>query len=538
MESFTTGQTTPLMEARSDFQKYNSANRILENMLVYPQGPAFRRPGTRYITEQGPATFSELYGDYKMTYISDNAAIWGVPLDFITRTTLVLDTADVNNVGGGIVGLPCIGHPFASGDVIWIAGTTHYENSHTLTSGTTANELQFTDTYNAETFNGDETVVEYILLPSSLGRMTQDSSGNLYYGHTYISESCVVKIETDGTIVTDFFSPDGGWSIGKTISGIEVSSDNLYLYAYTDEKKLYKFNLSDGSEIWQVTTGTTRGYDIFLDADDNVYIPNSGTGSILTIWNMAKFTAADGTKTVFDLMGERKTSSATGNLPYAVCVDDDMGIVIVGGAQVIATIYYELDNSLIYNLAKRDLGNTEGVQITLGDTYTAGVQTFTRNIATNCVVTYNGFIYVLIPGNLTIYKLDSDLTVKEEVPAPDYAIGIFVDLAGNIVIVNQDRTSPYRNDIFWWYDADLNFLKTSTEDYYNLMFISWDSLVGGPYIEGNVAFYPGIREVSSEFFIEAGADTALRLIPCEHSTNLAYVLSLGDKYMGFYRTTE
>lgn len=47
--SFNAGQVTPLLEARSDFNKYNSACRILENMLVATQGPVHRRPGTQYI---------------------------------------------------------------------------------------------------------------------------------------------------------------------------------------------------------------------------------------------------------------------------------------------------------------------------------------------------------------------------------------------------------------------------------------------------------------------------------------------------------
>jgi len=47
--SFNCGQVSPYMEARSDFAKYPSFCRTLENMLVLSQGPAVRRPGTAYI---------------------------------------------------------------------------------------------------------------------------------------------------------------------------------------------------------------------------------------------------------------------------------------------------------------------------------------------------------------------------------------------------------------------------------------------------------------------------------------------------------
>lgn len=47
--SFNAGQVSPLMEARADFEKYNSSCRTVENMLVTVQGPVLKRPGTKYI---------------------------------------------------------------------------------------------------------------------------------------------------------------------------------------------------------------------------------------------------------------------------------------------------------------------------------------------------------------------------------------------------------------------------------------------------------------------------------------------------------
>ncbi len=49
LDSFSTGQVSPKLEARQDFPKYNSACRTLENFLISPLGPVQRRPGTRYI---------------------------------------------------------------------------------------------------------------------------------------------------------------------------------------------------------------------------------------------------------------------------------------------------------------------------------------------------------------------------------------------------------------------------------------------------------------------------------------------------------
>ncbi len=49
--SFTTGQVTPRLEARSGFPKYGSSCRKLENMLIHVQGPVSRRSGTRFIAD-------------------------------------------------------------------------------------------------------------------------------------------------------------------------------------------------------------------------------------------------------------------------------------------------------------------------------------------------------------------------------------------------------------------------------------------------------------------------------------------------------
>lgn len=51
LNSFNAGELSPLMEARSDFTKYNNGCRLLRNMFVLSQGPVARRPGTKYIAD-------------------------------------------------------------------------------------------------------------------------------------------------------------------------------------------------------------------------------------------------------------------------------------------------------------------------------------------------------------------------------------------------------------------------------------------------------------------------------------------------------
>ena len=49
MTNFNTGELSPLMKSRSDFNRYDSGAQTLQNMVINPQGPISRRPGTQYI---------------------------------------------------------------------------------------------------------------------------------------------------------------------------------------------------------------------------------------------------------------------------------------------------------------------------------------------------------------------------------------------------------------------------------------------------------------------------------------------------------
>lgn len=52
--NFTGGELSPRIEGRPDIAKYFNGCKTLENFLVYPQGGAYRRPGTRFSAEAKP----------------------------------------------------------------------------------------------------------------------------------------------------------------------------------------------------------------------------------------------------------------------------------------------------------------------------------------------------------------------------------------------------------------------------------------------------------------------------------------------------
>ncbi len=60
LQNFNTGAVSHHLEGRPDFKKYQSSNRIVENMFVTIQGPVQRRPGTRFIVQVAEATGTEI----------------------------------------------------------------------------------------------------------------------------------------------------------------------------------------------------------------------------------------------------------------------------------------------------------------------------------------------------------------------------------------------------------------------------------------------------------------------------------------------
>jgi len=49
--SFSAGELSPLMRSREDLSKYHSGCLTMENIIPLPQGPAEKRPGTKYVAE-------------------------------------------------------------------------------------------------------------------------------------------------------------------------------------------------------------------------------------------------------------------------------------------------------------------------------------------------------------------------------------------------------------------------------------------------------------------------------------------------------
>ncbi|MFH2075420.1 MAG: DUF3168 domain-containing protein [Pseudomonadota bacterium] len=74
------------------------------------------------------------------------------------------------NVGGGVVGIPCAAHGFLTGDTVTFVGTTNYDAAFTVLASSTANQINITSAFTAETFAATD-YAENALYTAIGGRM-------------------------------------------------------------------------------------------------------------------------------------------------------------------------------------------------------------------------------------------------------------------------------------------------------------------------------------------------------------------------------
>ena len=54
--NFTAGELSDNVDARTNFQRYFNGSSILENFVIFPQGPIFKRKGFKFLAETKDST--------------------------------------------------------------------------------------------------------------------------------------------------------------------------------------------------------------------------------------------------------------------------------------------------------------------------------------------------------------------------------------------------------------------------------------------------------------------------------------------------
>lgn len=146
--NFTAGELSKLVNARTDFGRYYNGSETLENFVVLPQGPIFRRKGFKFISEVKDSTKEVNLLEFEF---SDSASyvieLGDQYMRFFKDRGKVLDNA--TTITGATQANPVVitdtGHPYSNGDKIIIqdvVGMTELNGGEYTIANKTANSYQ------------------------------------------------------------------------------------------------------------------------------------------------------------------------------------------------------------------------------------------------------------------------------------------------------------------------------------------------------------------------------------------------------------
>jgi hypothetical protein len=552
---------SPLMEARSDYEKYHALSRQMENMIPFPQGTANKRPGTEYVNPMEVVTFiagSTIYDSFVVDY--EDLIIIDSDGEYVPAGGTAYKPADWD-LGGGIikVGIPWAGHDFKVGEWIYLTNSTLQSNAHapyTTTNGMEVIDVSASaifvqlDVFTAEVFAGDEVATRFARI-DLVGTRARESRqfGNYIYS-TVDAEVALPTVITridvsDWTEEIDFFETRvGGWSTTDFGVYLRQSSDADFLYisvvrvgSYSNSY-IYKYQLSDG---------TLLGYSprlyhpeaMDIDDSDRLWARCYTEGlCTLNLSDMAVDTSYEAARTYAVNPLPRTTASKTfGSIGSA-----ENGCLLLTyedettGNQVIGTFGNQTSNATnLYNAwpvqVKCDLvdGDDYVFYFTDSDVLVGNGKTF-RSVCYN-----NGYVYAR-----------SETVTHEGVQTNVFRWQFTVSQAGNISLADFDQ----------YYIANLRNISVGVDGYI------WGVMANPPAVDQLVKYDDNMDVVASldmgfdlttstvlhwmplldevtEASVVAVADTdpttAYRLIPFEYSTDDAYILGFGDSSLGFYR---
>jgi hypothetical protein len=338
LTNFTGGQLSDRMEGRTDFQKYFSGCKTLENFIVQPHGSVTRRPGTTFISEVKtssaktrliPFEFSTEqsyaleFGNNYIRFYKDNGAVLEAnkTITGITQANPGVVTATAHGYSNGdtvvitgVVGMTQVNNKrfkvasvatdtFALQDV---DGNNVNTTSYTAyTSGGIANRVYtLTTTYlTADLFNikyAQSADVMYLCHPDySVKKLSRT-------GHTSWT---ITEVDfTNGPYLDDNISTVTLSSSAHTVGTARDLTASAATFASTDVGRLVSYRTGYG-EITAFTSSTAVTWTIIKDV-------NSGSAS--TDWALGAFSDTTGYPSCVTFYEQRLVFAGTTNQPQTL----------------------------------------------------------------------------------------------------------------------------------------------------------------------------------------------------------------------------
>jgi len=293
----------------------------------------------------------------------------------------------------------------------------------------------------------DYSVLAYEDLPGKAqvcNTVAVDPDGVVVAGYsTSVSAGpCIARWDTDLVIDDTFFEPTAGWGLVEWVGTVRFNHDGTYLYAATD-KKIYKFDASTGAEVWQVSPNYQDGYNLYIDADDNMYV---------VILTGTEWPVFPGVVKIYDSDGTLTTTLTTGNLCRDIKVDETNDRIYICGSTNQIDAYTGGSFPYSYHsIAAIDTDGTDWNYYSIGDSKTIwGMVKIGHYIYATGDRTAFGFE----GATASVYKFDTSLNIVDSYDTGYSATHIWVDWDDNIVV----KSGSGATGGVWLLDTDLNYV--------------------------------------------------------------------------------
>ena len=338
LTNFTGGQLSDRMEGRTDFQKYFSGCKTLENFIVQPHGSVTRRPGTTFAAEVKTSSLKTRLIPFEFSTEQSYALEFGNNyIRFYKDNGAVLEAnktiTGITQANPGVV--TATAHGYSNGDTVVITGVvgmTQVNNKRFKVASVATNTFALQDvdgnnvnttSYTAYTSGGIANRVYTLTttyLTADLFNIKYAQSADVMYlchpdysvkklsrtGHTSWT---ITEVDfTNGPYLDDNISTVTLSSSAHTVGTARDLTASAATFASTDVGRLVSYRTGYG-EITAFTSSTAVTWTIIKDT-------NSGSAS--TDWALGAFSDTTGYPSCVTFYEQRLVFAGTTNQPQTL----------------------------------------------------------------------------------------------------------------------------------------------------------------------------------------------------------------------------
>jgi hypothetical protein len=345
LTNFTGGQLSDRMEGRTDFQKYFSGCKTLENFIVQPHGSVTRRPGTTFVSEVKTSSLKTRLIPFEFSTEQSYALEFGNNyIRFYKDNGAVLEAnktiTGITQANPGVV--TSAAHGYSNGDTVVITGVvgmTQVNNKIFKVASVATNTFQLQDidgnnvnttSYTAYTSGGIANRVYTLTttyLTADLFEIKYAQSADVMYlchpdysvkklsrtGHTSWT---ITEVDfTDGPYLDDnittttFGMSSHTVGTGRTLTASAVTGiNNNTGFQSTDVGRLFTFRDGYG-EITAITSTTVVTATVLKDM---------GSSSTTTDWALGAFSDTTGHPSCVTFYEQRLVFAGTSDQPQTL----------------------------------------------------------------------------------------------------------------------------------------------------------------------------------------------------------------------------